>query len=588
MQKRLFYLAGVIIAVLLIPYLTFAATVGEQTLFNVDSVYDSSGRSSISATLRVEGENAHYYVEDGYWQALGDDQASFLQNIQDLSREFDTRIYPLEHQGFGSEPNPGIDGDPKITVVITPLVAEAGGYFLLGNGFSKSRNKDSNEREMVYISADLNKVSRWPMLLTHEFQHLVTFGAKEIRINRNEEVWLNELRSEYAITLLGYDDRAGVTNLIQRARSFLRQPSDALLAWQNQNADYGLADVFAQYLTETYGTKILRETIEANGIGIAAIEEALRKRGIAISFADVYANWVKADFTGGYRHPALQNLRLTPSITYNVSAAAPMQVQNSTESWSLQSVGVQSTDPGLEIGLSGGPNESWLLMVIKKNDSTASPLSYQFTGSKTVSFPINNPDDGNLVVVAVDTTDRTAPRDEAVRSAPYTLSMRGLNEAPAPAPTPLLAPAVSATPTATPSPSPEPTPIPSPSPPPRVSFPDGTLIRERGDTRVWIVSGSTGLTAGGPYIRQIAHPLIFTFYLHLKWENVREVERGTIAQFQISTLMRASGDTKVYEVDAAGAKRWLNMTPEQFTASGRRWEAVYIINDRERDFYPVG
>lgn len=573
-SKKVF-LSGAFFVFVLAPVFASAAAVGEQTLFNVDSAYDTRGRSSVAATLRAEGENAHYYVEDDYWQSLGVNQPSVLASLQGLAREFDTRIYPLEHQAFGSEPNPGIDGDSKVTVLITPLVAEAGGYFLLGNGFSRARNAQSNEREMLYISGDLAKVGRWPVLLAHEFQHLITFGAKELRINKNEEIWLNELRSEYAVTLLGYDDQAGVTNLIQRARSFLRQPSDALLTWQNRNADYGLVDVFGQYLVETYGTKILRETIDADGLGIAAIEEVLGKRGLATSFTDVYGDWTKIVFTGGYRHPALQSLRVTPSTMYNLSAAAPVEVRNITESWSLESFGAQSADPGLEIGITSDPGESWLLMVIKKGDSTASPLSYRFTGSKTVSFPLATAADRNLVVVAVNTTDRTAPRGEALRPVAYTLLMKGLSEASVATPTPVLS--ASHSPAPTPTPTPTPTPLPTP---PRVSFPDGMLIRERGDARVWIING--------PYLRQIAHPLIFTFYLHLKWENVAEVEPGTIAQFQTSTLLRASGDTKVYEVDAAGIKRWLNMTPEQFIASGRRWEAVYMVNERERDFYPVG
>lgn len=123
----------------------------------------------------------------------------------------------------------------------------------------------------------------------------------------------------------------------------------------------------------------------------------------------------------------------------------------------------------------------------------------------------------------------------------------------APTPSPLPSPAPSPIPTLTIAPSPTPLPLPSPSPaasslrssaPPlraAASFADGTLLRERGDARVWIVRGR--------YIRQIAHPRIFSFYLHLRWENVAEAEPGTISQFQRSALIRASGDQKVYETD---------------------------------------
>lgn len=558
--------SGAFFVFLLAPTLASAA-LGDETQFFIDAGYDTKNRDTITATLRVEGDTAHYYVENDFWQALGANETVFLANLQDLAVEFDTRIYPLERQYFGSEPNPGIDGDPKITVLMTPLVPEAGGYFLLGNGFSKGRNPVSNEREMLYISADLAKASRWPTLLAHEFQHLATFGAKELRINKNEEIWLNELRSEYAATLLGYDDEPGVTNLIQRARSFLRQPADALLAWRNQNADYGLVGMFAHYLVDTYGTKILRETLDAASVGIAAIEEALRSRGLNTLFTDVYAGWAKTNFRGGYRHSALKDFRIAPSTLYNLSVSLPLTVKANTESWSMESFEVQSIEPAIEITVAGAADESWFLIAMKKNDA-APPAVHQFAGSKTVSITT---DGGSIIVVPVNITERTAPTAEnSRRIVPYTLSMKALDAIPSPAPSPL--------PSLIPSPTPSPTLILSPLP--SASFPDGALIRERGDTRVWIVNGTS--------IRQIAHPLIFTFYLHLKWENVREVEPGTLAQFQVSALMRAADDTKVYEVDVAGIKHWLNMTPEQFVTSGRRWEAVYVVNDRERDFYPLG
>ena len=53
-------------------------------------------------------------------------------------------------------------------------------------------------------------------------------------------------------------------------------------------------------------------------------------------------------------------------------------------------------------------------------------------------------------------------------------------------------------------------------------------------------------------------------------------------QYQQAWMIRADGDKKVYEVDENGVKKWLNITAEQFSASGRLWEAVYIVNNFER------
>lgn len=232
-SKKLIW-GGAFFVLALAPVFVSAAALGEQVSFFVDSSFDVSGRDKVLTTLRVEGENAHYYVEDEYWQGLGANQAAFASQLQELAKEFDTKIYPLERQGFGFEPNPGIDGDPKITVILTPLIQDAGGYFLLGNEFSKARNLQSNEREMVYLNAALSAGGRWREFLAHEFQHLITYGAKESRIGKNEEIWLNELRSEYAVTLAGYDEATGGVNTRLRAQSFLRTPNDALLHWKTK------------------------------------------------------------------------------------------------------------------------------------------------------------------------------------------------------------------------------------------------------------------------------------------------------------------------------------------------------------------
>jgi hypothetical protein len=53
-------------------------------------------------------------------------------------------------------------------------------------------------------------------------------------------------------------------------------------------------------------------------------------------------------------------------------------------------------------------------------------------------------------------------------------------------------------------------------------------------------------------------------------------------------LVCASGDKKVYEINGDGTKHWLNMTAEQFTKSGRRWDMVYVVNSAEVKLYKSG
>ena len=115
---------------------------------------------------------------------------------------------------------------------------------------------------------------------------------------------------------------------------------------------------------------------------------------------------------------------------------------------------------------------------------------------------------------------------------------------------------------------------------PASGYPDGSLIRARGDYKVYIVKGN--------YKRWIQTAEIFNAYGHLRWEDIIEVEPEELNNYQDTWLIRADGDPRVYEVNADGTKHWLNMTADQFTVSGRLWDMVYLVNSNERDSYQTG
>ncbi|OGZ34121.1 MAG: hypothetical protein A2Y98_02190 [Candidatus Portnoybacteria bacterium RBG_19FT_COMBO_36_7] len=95
--------------------------------------------------------------------------------------------------------------------------------------------------------------------------------------------------------------------------------------------------------------------------------------------------------------------------------------------------------------------------------------------------------------------------------------------------------------------------------------------------------------------RLILSPTVFNSYQHLKWENVKTVDQATLDQFIESTLVRAEGDPKVYNLfptpnSDVGGKHWVNMTAEAFTACGLSntlfdWDSIYQINAVDRDNY---
>jgi len=115
---------------------------------------------------------------------------------------------------------------------------------------------------------------------------------------------------------------------------------------------------------------------------------------------------------------------------------------------------------------------------------------------------------------------------------------------------------------------------------------DGDLIRVQGGIDVYIVK----IVSGKDFKRLILNPEIFNQYGHLKWENIKTVSQKELDEYTTSDLVRAVGDDKIYKLypnGDTGEKRWIK-TADDFLAFKYDWDAVYTINNFERDSYTAG
>lgn len=115
---------------------------------------------------------------------------------------------------------------------------------------------------------------------------------------------------------------------------------------------------------------------------------------------------------------------------------------------------------------------------------------------------------------------------------------------------------------------------------------EGSLIRATGDIDVYIVKYKNGKR----FKRLILSPSVFNSYQHLSWGNIKEYDNATVNLFTTSELVRAAGDSKVYKLYPAGdtgQKRWVT-TSEAFVRMDFDWDAVYEINNTDRDSYLTG
>lgn len=581
MKTKFVYIALIFAGVV---FANFASA--QSASFYIDSSYSPTKESQAYAAIRYEGAHSIWFVEDSYWNGLGGSaQASILTEITKLSNEFDSAIYPRLRALFGSENTPGVDNNPKVTILVLKMIEEAGGYFREQDGLSREKIVNSNEREMIFLNALHLVNSRAKAFLAHEFQHLITFNQKFIQYGMQEEVWLNELRSEIASTILGYDNPQsyGGSNLEARSKAFLKSPSDALLDWENEPGDYATVNLFGQYILDHYGRSVIAATIANNKTGAASFNEALLFFGFKEDFVEVFRNWTLAALINDCL-PEAQRMYCykNPSLGYN-----DFHIQFNT----VESSGKQITSESLTKDW----NADWLRLEKKLEQVRPDEhiLMVQFYGPMGSDFRVPYVTYGadsatilgineialidgvgtffvedfgykvpKVVIIPYNQQQKIGTNGNA-QAVKYTFNASTITEA---TKVTYFTPVISVISDAKPLALPD--------------LPDGSLIRAEGDYKVYIVKGG--------YRRWIQSADIFNFYGHLGFEVVNILSASTVALYKDASLVRAEGDYKVYEINGDGTRHWLDISAEQFSASGRLWDMVYTISKIELLWYKEG
>ena len=329
-----------------------AYEIGESQTFLIDSSYDYNSRSETETTLKNVSANAYFYVEDDYYNSLsGNSKLKFNLKLNSLTTSFDEVIYPKTREVFGSEWNPGIDNDSRITILFTKTKENVGGYFNPNDEYKREdiSGGKSNEREMVYLNAAFMDDQRMGSFLAHEFQHMITWHHKVKLKGINDDVWLNEGRSEYVSTAIGYDDNYLNSNLKARVDNFLKDQTDSLIEWKNEINDYSSVNLFSQYLADRFGKAIFKLIIGNDKVGIESVNSALIDLNRPnIDFKDIFTDWTITNYLNdktlsagnryGYFNPNLsyQNLHFSPTKSYKIDDFSKANFTSSIKDWSCK------------------------------------------------------------------------------------------------------------------------------------------------------------------------------------------------------------------------------------------------------------
>lgn len=549
----------------------------QEAQFFIDPSLDVSGRTSVTATFVHESNRMQAYVENDYWNTRSTTQRdAALAALWELGTIFDGRIYGSVTRAFGSPPMPGIDGEPKITVLFTRTNSFAAGYFRSDDQHHRAAVSDSNERDMFYVGTNFITSVRLKEIAAHEFQHLINYHQKTRRTGLLEEVWLNEMLSEVAPTIAGLtEDNFTSSNSYARGQLFFDSPTESVLDWHNTSFDYATAHMFGHYLYGQFGTEVFTRIVQSNHRGIPALNDALAAMQMGFTFETVFADWSITNLLNDCSVPPVgrycyRNTRFADDGEYRIqfnttqssgdSISSTEEVELGSAGWFKYSRDKRNELPEDHIFIyefSTAHTEDFTVpFLLFSEDGTPHILSMQVrSGIGAFSFEGFGFEITEVVVIPVNPFTTTIGSD--IR---FVQEARVATE---------------------PSPS-----IPlinvsghvSADQPEQPTLSEGALVRAEGDTRVYVIKGG--------YKRWIPSPDIMDMYGHLRWEDIQIVSAAALAAHEESRLVREEGDVRVYLVHENGSKEWITSEAD-FLSRGFSFGMVYIINERELNWYAV-
>jgi len=282
--------------------------------------------TSIPATLRAIGQYSYIWVADASHSTsstIGDNkittsQAGLLRDKFDGTIGADYKdgvfrnvstIFGYEYGG-GDSGNGGRDGDQHISILVYDIdfdysANQTGGVFgyFWSKDFYTQAQLDShyasnyppgvpvpqtNYAEIFYLDAHF--ADRYPeaiySTLAHEYQHMIHFNMKTVRLGRNSAIWFNEMCSMVAEDLvLG---NIGLNPVSAGPQSRLNvfayhYAESGLSDWLSGNEvlkSYAGAFAFGAYLARNFGSAgFFRELMHNNKVNEEAISAAMAAAG---------------------------------------------------------------------------------------------------------------------------------------------------------------------------------------------------------------------------------------------------------------------------------------------------------------------
>ena len=230
--------------------------------------------------LRHISPNAYWYVQAGL--SVPD------EDLQRAASAFEDDVYPKTIGLWGTEWKPGVDEDPRMTILNGRLQGGAAGYFSSADEYPREVHPHSNQREMLYMNADYLRVgsSQYLSVLTHELFHAVAWAA-----DPSEDTWVSEGMAELNTRLLGRYPGPPYSEVPSPTPSLVNWPLEPL-----SGANYAYSMLFFQYLSERVDMpNDLIRLVEHQANGVVGVDAYLQSLERGLTFPQVFSDWLVAN-----------------------------------------------------------------------------------------------------------------------------------------------------------------------------------------------------------------------------------------------------------------------------------------------------
>ncbi len=261
--------------------------VGDRRKFWVLNA-DTNQHFEMKARLLYITPQTYFWAEEG---------ARVNENeVKALMETFDQKIIPTNREFFGSEWNPGVDGDPHIYVLYAGrLGSNIGGYFSSSDAYNPLTRPYSNAIEAFVLTSSQPVGDSYAYgTLAHEFVHMIQWNT-----DRNDATWLDEGFAELGAFLNGY--YAGSADW-----SYSQRPDLQLNDWATHDSPdfslhYGQSFLFVTYFLDRFGEEATKALVANPENDLVSIDDTLAvlnvvdsQSGKTLTADDVFMDWAAA------------------------------------------------------------------------------------------------------------------------------------------------------------------------------------------------------------------------------------------------------------------------------------------------------